>query len=100
MKVLDLNFVKTKSESVVCRVDVHFDGFILKGFKIMRDKNKGTDYVTPPSYLSPQGWRPLFKTDTITDWQEISQRILNDFSLKQIQEVANEINTTSQPYKQ
>lgn len=90
LKILSVEFVKTKSEKVRVRADVNFDGFILKGFKIIRDPKTGKEYVTPPSYLSPKGWRPLFKTDDPKDWDEIQRRILNDFLDKEIEEFSDE----------
>lgn len=90
MKILEVQIVKTKSEKVRARADVHFDGFILKGFKILQDEDTKKEYVTPPSYLSPSGWRALFKTDLPEDWQEIQRRILEEYNLNQMKEVVDE----------
>lgn len=89
MKILEVQIVKTKSEKVKARADIHFDGFELKGFKVIVDEN-GKEFVTPPSYLSPKGWRALFKTDNPEDWQEIQRRVLETFNNIQIAEFAEE----------
>jgi hypothetical protein len=91
MNILNIEIVKTQSPSVIGRADVHFDGFILKGFKIMRDKVTLKEYVTPPSYQSPHGWRPLFKTDNPEDWKAIQSRILSEFSSYLINESVEEV---------
>ena len=87
MKILEVTFLESTSEKVSARADVHFEGFILKGFKVIRDNKKREEYVTPPSYHSGKGWRPLFKTDKLEDWQEICKRILEEFNKKQINEM-------------
>lgn len=84
MKILEVTFLDSTSEKVLARADVHFEGFILKGFKVFRHEKTKEEYVTPPSYLSKSGWRPLFKTDTIDDWQYICSRIIEEFNKKQI----------------
>lgn len=89
MKILEVQIVKTKSESVRARADVHFEGFLLKGSKIIWDKEKRKEFVTPPSYLSGMGWRPLFKTDSPEDWQEIQRRILEEYNQTLIKETAD-----------
>jgi hypothetical protein len=89
MKILEVTIVKTKSESVIARADVHFEGFLLKGFKILRDIKDNHEYVTPPSYFSLNGWRSLFKTDKPEDWKEIQQQILSKLSQIQIEETLN-----------
>lgn len=91
MKILEIEIVKTKSEKVKARADIHFDGFLLKGFKILQDEETKKEYVTPPSYQAGNFWRPLFKTDSPDDWQEIQRRVLTKFNQVQIEEVANEI---------
>jgi len=89
LKIISIEFVKTKSEKVLARADVHFEGFLLKGFKILRNlENK--DYVTPPSYLSPKGWRQLFKTDSEEDWKDIQHRILEEYDKHLINESLEE----------
>lgn len=90
LKIIEITFVKTSSTKVKARADVHFDGFILKGFKIFQDEITKKEYVTPPSYLSPAGWRPLFKTDFLEDWQEIQRRILEEFNTQQMKESLDE----------
>lgn len=89
-KIIEITFVKTEKGKVIARADVHFDGFILKGFKVIRD-SLGKEYVTPPSYESPKGWRKTFITDSKEEWQKIQARILDDFSKKQMKESADEI---------
>jgi len=90
MKILEIDIVKTKSEKVKGRADIHFDGFILKGFKILRDEETKKEYVTPPSYLAGNFWRPLFKTDSPEDWQEIQRQVLKKFNEYLIDETVNE----------
>jgi hypothetical protein len=90
MTIVDIEIVKTSSGKVVGRADIHFVGFELKGFKIIRDPEKMKEYVTPPSYLSPKGWRSLFKTDSEQDWEEIQRQVIIKFSQVQMQEAADE----------
>ena len=90
MDILEIIFVKTKSEKVIVRADVHFEGFLLKGFKVLRNDETGREYVTPPSYLSAKGWRPIFKTDNPATWQKIQEKILDEFDNKQIADFADE----------
>jgi hypothetical protein len=89
MKILEVTIVKTKSESVIARADVHFEGFLLKGFKILKDNKTNNEYVTPPSYFSPNGWRSLFKTDKPEDWKEIQHQIISKLNQIQIDESMN-----------
>lgn len=86
MKILEIQIIKTKSDKVRARADVHFEGFWLKGFKVIQDPETKREYVTPPSYQSPQGWRALFKTDSPEDWQEIQRRILEEHTHALIKE--------------
>jgi hypothetical protein len=81
MKIIEIQIVKTKSENVKARIDIHFEGFWLKGFKILQDPETKKEYVTPPSYKSFEGWRPLFKTDDSEDWKLLQQRILEKYQL-------------------
>jgi len=90
MKITEIQFVKTKSEKVKARADLHFDWFWLKGFKILFDENSKRNFVTPPSYLSGMGWRALFKTDNKEDWDYIQKRILEEFDENQIKESIEE----------
>jgi len=90
MKILEVEIIKTKSEKVQARADVHFEGFWLKGFKIIKDLTTRSEFVTPPSYLSPRGWRPLFKTDSIEEWYEIRSQILEDYNNFQIKDSVND----------
>ena len=89
MKILEVALVKTKSDKVKARADISFDGFILKGFKVIQDKT-GKVYVTPPSYQAGSFWRPLFKTETEEDWKAIQQAVLDKFDKSQIDEVFDE----------
>jgi len=86
LKILEIQMVKTSSLNVKARADVHFEGFTLKGFKIIQEPESKREYVTPPSYQSSQGWRTLFKTDLPEDWEEIQRRILGEFNKKQMEE--------------
>lgn len=90
MKIQEVEIVKTKSEKVKARADVHFGWFWLKGFKILFDEEKNRNYVTPPSYLSGFGWRALFKTDNKEDWNDIQKRILKTFDEYEIEESMKE----------
>jgi hypothetical protein len=91
MKIIEIQIVKTKSESVVARADVHFEGFWMKGFKVMREKETSKEFVTPPSYRAGMYWRPLFRTDDAKDWQEIQRRILEKHNEEQIGETVEDI---------
>jgi hypothetical protein len=84
MKILEVAFLESKSETVLARADIHFEGFVLKGFKVLKDRKSNKEYVTPPSYKAGIYWRPLFKTDSLEDWHVIQNRILEDYSHKQI----------------
>lgn len=90
MKILEIQLIKAKSDKVQARADVHFEGFWLKGFKVVRDLEKKKEYVTPPSYFSQQGWRALFKTDSLEDWQEIQRRILEEYTLSLMKEAVED----------
>lgn len=91
LRIIEINFIKVKSEKVLARADVHFDGFWLRGFKILRDEKTGKEYVTPPSYFAGNGWRALFRTDSKKDWKQICRHILKEFNRYQLKESANEI---------
>lgn len=91
LKILEISFVKTRSDSVKARVDIHFEGFTLKGFKVLQDEGTKRYFLTPPSYLSPKGWRKLFKTDHFEDWQEIQRCVLERFDRLQMEEAAEAI---------
>lgn len=93
MNIIEVIIVKAKSETVLARADVHFEGFLLKGFKVLKDPKTNKEFVTPPSYHSFSGWRQLFKTDKPEDWQEISRRILEAFNHQQIKESLEETDT-------
>lgn len=91
MKIIEVTILKAGGGKVVARADVHFEGFLLKGFKVIQDPSTHKEYVTPPSYLAGgRFWRPLFKTDNEADWKEIQQQILNQYNTQQIQEVVDE----------
>lgn len=90
MKILEVTFLESKSEKVLARADVHFDGFLLKGFKVLKDEKTNKEYVTAPSYKAGIYWRPLFRTDTVEDWQQIQERVLQKFNEKQIKESIEE----------
>ena len=81
MKILEVKIVKTESEKVLARADIHFEGFWLKGFKVIKGKEANKEYVTPPSYKAGPYWRELFHTDNQDDWQEIHRRILQDYNI-------------------
>ncbi len=89
MKILEIQIIKTKLGKVQARIDVHFEGFWLKGFKVIQDSETRKEYVTPPSYLAGTFWRPLFKTDSKEDWQEIQRRILEEYGMAQMNEAAS-----------
>lgn len=91
IKILDVQIVKTRSETVKARADIQFDGFLLKGFKVLQDIDTKQEYVTPPSYKSPAGWRALFKTDRKEDWQEIQRRVLKAYNEYLMKESADQI---------
>lgn len=86
MKIKEIKLVKADKGMVQARVDITFEGFILKGFKVIQDKT-GKTYVTPPSYLAGTFWRPLFYTEVEEDWNEIQRRVLEAFNNQQIKEV-------------
>jgi hypothetical protein len=90
MKIKNINIIKSKSESVLARADVEFEDHIDRGFKIPHDSKTNKEYVTPPSYYTPGGWRPLFKTHTKEDWVILSSRIIKAYNEKQIEESLNE----------
>jgi len=86
MKILEVTFLESKSEKVLARADIHFEGFLLKGFKVLRDEKTNKQYITPPSYKAGIYWRPLFRTDSLEDWHDIQNRILEEYDKKQIEE--------------
>lgn len=93
MKITDIKFQKITNEDteVVARVDIHFDWFWLKGFKIIRDPESNKEYVTPPSYRSSKGWRALFDTDDEKDWQKIRAAVLDSFNEHLMKENADQL---------
>lgn len=86
MNILDITFLESSSGHVIARADVHFEGFTLKGFKILKDEETNKEFVTPPSYKAGTIWRWLFKTDSLEDWKHIKQRILDEYNAKQIED--------------
>lgn len=92
MKILEVTFLESKSELVLARADVHFEGFLLKGFKVLKDPKTNKQYITPPSYKAGMYWRPLFRTDTVEIWHMIQSRILEEYDKKQIEESMQETN--------
>ena len=92
MKIIDVTFLKSSSDTVLARADVHFEGFILKGFKVLKDNKSNKNYVTPPSYRAGVYWRPLFRTDSPEDWKTISERILKEYEESLIKEFIKESN--------
>ncbi len=86
MKIKEIKLVKADKGMVQARVDITFEGFILKGFKVIQNA-EGKTYVTPPSYLAGTFWRPLFYTEVEEDWNEIQRRVLEAFNNQQIKEV-------------
>jgi hypothetical protein len=78
LNIVSIRFMTINKGDVIARADIHFKGFTLKGFKLLKDD--GDDiYVTPPSYLSSHGWRQLFRTDNPEDWNEIKETILFEY---------------------
>lgn len=86
MKIKEIKLIKADKGMVMARADITFEGFLLKGFKVVQNK-EGKTYVTPPSYLAGTFWRPLFFTETKEDWAEIQRQVLEVFSDQQIEEV-------------
>jgi len=79
LKILKVKLYRTAVGKVKARADIHFEGWLLKGFKVIPDEEKGKLYVTPPSYFSNRGWRELFRTDEVSDWNEIQRRVLETY---------------------
>ena len=98
LEILEVNFVSVKSENVLARADVQFNGFLLRGFKIILDRKTNKGYVTAPSYSAGSGWRPLFRTDNKDDWVQICRRILEEFNLFQKKETEDEIKKEEIPF--
>jgi hypothetical protein len=100
MQIVEIKFHKItdKDTEVVSRVDIHFDGFWLKGFKVVRDPVTKKEYLTPPSYRSPLGWRALFNTDDPAVWRKICASVLSSYDEQLMKESADETQET-QPYK-
>lgn len=85
MKIIEIVLVKADKGKVKARADIVFDGFTLKGFKVIQNDD-GKTYVTPPSYQAGNFWRPLFKTESEEDWKEIQKKVLDKFTDKEIEE--------------
>lgn len=100
MKITEIKFHKISNEDteVIARVDIHFDWFWLKGFKLIRNTTTNKEFVTPPSYRSSKGWRALFSTDEEQDWQRIFASVLSAYSEHLMKESADQINEYK-PYK-
>lgn len=93
MKIVEMKFQKISNEDteVVARVDIHFDWFWLKGFKVIRGRDSNKEYVTPPSYRSPKGWRSLFSTDNEVDWQQIVASVLSRYNEHLMKDTVDQI---------
>jgi DNA-binding cell septation regulator SpoVG len=89
MKIIEINLVKADKGKVKARADILFEGFMIKGFKVIQDDG-GKTYVTPPSYNAAGFWRPLFKTESEEDWKEIQRKVLEVFNSQQLKEVSDE----------
>ena len=90
MKITKIQIIKTTSPKVLARADVGFEDITVKGFKVLKDQVTGKDFVTPPSYYTPGGWRPLFKTTTKELWQELCAAIIKAYNQHLIEESLNE----------
>lgn len=97
MKITKVVIVKTNSDKVLARADVFFEEFILKGFKVLRDEKTLHEYVTPPSYLSKMGWRPLFRTVDPEDWRTIEKEITKTYKEEFMKESADELDEIGNP---
>ena len=89
LEIIKVEFIKSNSGKMVARADIQFNGFQLKGFKILKNEH-GKEYVTAPSYLSPLGWRQLFRTDNEEEWNNICQEVLSRFGDHSIKESLEE----------
>lgn len=85
MKIKEIALIKSQSEMVKARADITFDGFVLKGFKVIKNK-EGKTYVTPPSYKAGAFWRELFHTEEEEDWDMIQKAVLSKFEEMEIGE--------------
>lgn len=101
MKITEVKFQKITNEDtkVLVRVDIHFEEFWLKGFKIIRDPETKKEYLTPPSYRSPKGWRAIFATDEENEWQKIRGRVLDEYNQYLMKQSADEVKDKSLSYK-
>ncbi len=88
LEIIRVEIIKTKSETVRARADVYFQRFWVKGFKVLLDEGK--EYVMPPSYRAGVYWRPLFRTESKEDWQEIVRRVLKEYEGFLMKESADE----------
>lgn len=79
LNIVDIKLYRVIVGKVRAVATVFFDGFMLKGFKILEDEEKGKLFVTPPSYQTKYGWRQSFRTDSEEDWKEIQHRILETY---------------------
>lgn len=91
MKITEVQIIKTRSEKVRARADIHFEWFWLKGFKVLFDEDKKRNFLTPPSYLSGMGWRALFKTDEKKDWEEIQEIVLKEYEEYELRESTEDL---------
>ena len=85
MKIQEILLVKAEKGKVKARADIVFEGFTLKGFKVIQDES-GKTYVTPPSYQAGGFWRPLFKTEKKEDWEQIQHEVIDKYENKEIEE--------------
>jgi len=91
MKIEEVQINKLNSESkVVAQAKINFGWFWLSGFKVVAGE-EGKHYVTPPSYKSGFGWKPLFTTIKKTDWKEIQERIMEEFTNLEIGETLGDM---------
>jgi hypothetical protein len=79
MIIKSIKITLTEPYFIKAKADVHFEGFELKGFIITEDPSTDTVSVAAPSYKTPHGWFPLFKTDDPNEWKVIQNRILDEY---------------------
>ncbi|MFH0750048.1 MAG: septation protein SpoVG family protein [Candidatus Gottesmanbacteria bacterium] len=93
MKITEITIQKiNKSETkVLARVDIQFEEFLLKGFKVIQAEDTTKQFVTPPSYLSDKGWRPLFKTSDPSEWKKIVAAVLSRYNEHLMKQVTDQI---------
>ena len=90
MKIEEVQIKKNETGKMVAQAKVNFGWFWLSGFKVIAGE-EGVKYVTPPSYKSGFGWRPLFTTIKKSDWEKVQEEVMRVYEEEEIKETLGDM---------